>query len=219
MVWFYSHGNIVQVIQREGKFVLAESNSKGEKMLKEKTLIILWIVGTIRAFAFTPGNALPENSINDFSASEEIVLGRIIKIERKKSDNIRIKASIHFKIYATLIIGETYKGHLKAGEEISILIGEYLQKEENNSVPEFLSLFNGLSPLNLTINDIFLIFLVKDPFERKGHWIPRSLNNSIFKIIKLPDTNSRFVETKKNKNIEFEKFLFLKREKKDLEND
>jgi hypothetical protein len=146
---------------------------------------ILLVLPWGKASGYYPINCFAKHAATDYSDSDEIVIARVIKLERlvfgvtkKRVDGTDWK--YNEVIYrATLKVGRAIKGTLKKDDEFEMFEGSYIQSEEDDAEPTWLGQCNSHPSAGLRIDRVCLMFLRKSKTgDGKIFYEPRSCHYS-----------------------------------------
>jgi len=142
------------------------------------------------AWAFLPVDCY--HSDYDFSSAEAVMIGRVTKVERVTTKlPVSEVTKLQFCYFATVTVGRVLRGDVKKDSDLCIYIGDYLQREEDNTVPTWLGTCNTHGALPLQINNVYLLCLNRGPGHaptelprswRRKLWHPSCCHYSIHQI-------------------------------------
>jgi hypothetical protein len=171
-------------------------------------LIVLSITvfSSTSADAFTPIECVDGQSVSDFAESPLIMIGRVVGIERFKSEVSGHQPKEDYFYLATISIGKVLKGDAKADDNILFFMGFSYGAEGDNVRARRVVVANNHPGWPLEIDASYLICLRRSRYleqteiasakvlrdgewqavpklKRKDIWEPRSCHASIHRII------------------------------------
>jgi hypothetical protein len=189
-------------------------------MKKISIVVAIMLCCGYTTMAYWPVNCRSSHADKDFTESEAIVIGRVVKMERvNKEIKIADRTILESTYFASVKIGKVIKGELKIGDTIRLFEGEYRRPKEDNADPTHLNQCNTHAQAGFQIDGIYLLFVKKSKEGDADLWAPRSCHCSIHKIKKLvnDDTDAERLMVsegffdKAGRDMELQEFLEMKK--------
>lgn len=141
----------------------------------------------IVSLAYFPMQCSVNHAASDFADADAIVIARCIKVERRVEQLPNDKFKSYYYI-ATLKVGRTIKGTLKVDEEIEMLEGAYLARQEDNAQPTYLAQCNTHPRAGLDPDGVFLLYIKQ---HNDKTWSPVSCHYSIHEVVALVNEKTK----------------------------
>ncbi len=147
---------------------------------------MLFIAGE-NAHSYFPINCNDAHAESDYLRSDAVIVGRVIKLDRARSEYEFGKSKrrmVEYAYFATVKVARAVRGILNQGDEIRILEGVSTSGADDDAAPLGLYLCGTHMQAGFCIGQTYLLFVKQTREQRDGvHvWSLRSCHESIIPI-------------------------------------
>ena len=130
------------------------------RLLTIATLPFWWLVFTSDLYAYFPINCHSRHAQKDFTHSSHVIIGRVTKIERYRSDANVDGRHTRFDYLATITVGRSLRGPAAKDDEMIVRVGWDDHTNDDNVQPHGVWVANSHPPWRLEIGKVYLLCLV-----------------------------------------------------------